>query len=186
MKKLLETKTNQLSEGLQWHIENNVSLSENVFRAGSEKFFHLFNEARKLWKEGKLIVNGDDDIWFLNSNLGEVGKYNGKNVLLDLPVPLKEAEYQGKEVNLNKPMRSSGPKKYKVYVKNDKGNVIVVHFGDAKGGLSAKISDKDARKAFADRHNCSDKKDRTKAGYWSCNLPRYGKSLGITSGNFYW
>lgn len=60
-----------------------------------------------------------------------------------------EAKYHGKEVDLNKPMRSSGPKKYKVYVKDPKsGNVRVVNFGDVKGGLSAKVSDPKARKAF--------------------------------------
>jgi len=94
---------------------------------------------------------------------------------------ITEAKYKGKEVNLNKPMRSSGPKKYKVYTKNDKGNVVVVNFGDAKGGLTAKINNKEARKAFSDRHNCPAKKDKTKAGYWSCRLPRYASLLGLKS-----
>ena len=92
-----------------------------------------------------------------------------------------EAKYKGKEVKLNKPMRSSGPKKYKVYTKNAKGNVIVVNFGDAKGGLTAKINNAKARKAFSDRHNCPTKKDKTKAGYWSCRLPRYASLLGLKS-----
>ena len=92
-----------------------------------------------------------------------------------------EAKYHGKEVKLNKPMRSSGPKKYKVYTKNAKGNVIVVNFGDAKGGLTAKINNAKARKAFSDRHNCPAKKDKTKAGYWSCRLPRYASLLGLKS-----
>jgi hypothetical protein len=92
-----------------------------------------------------------------------------------------EAKYKGKEVKLNKPMRSSGPKKYKVYTKNAKGNVIVVNFGDAKGGLTAKINNTKARKAFSDRHNCPAKKDKTKAGYWSCRLPRYASLLGLKS-----
>ena len=94
---------------------------------------------------------------------------------------IAEAKYKGKEVKLNKPMRSSGPKKYKVYTKNDKGNVVVVNFGDAKGGLTAKINNKEARKAFSDRHNCPAKKDKTKAGYWSCRLPRYASLLGLKS-----
>lgn len=94
---------------------------------------------------------------------------------------LNEAKYKGKEVKLNKPMRSSGPKKYKVYTKNAKGNVIVVNFGDAKGGLTAKINNAKARKAFSDRHNCPTKKDKTKAGYWSCRLPRYASLLGLKS-----
>ena len=94
---------------------------------------------------------------------------------------LAEAKYQGREVKLNKPQRSSGPKKYKVYTKNAKGNVIVVNFGDAKGGLTAKINNAKARKAFSDRHNCPTKKDKTKAGYWSCRLPRYASLLGLKS-----
>jgi hypothetical protein len=94
---------------------------------------------------------------------------------------MSEAKHQGREVKLNKPQRSSGPKKYKVYTKNDKGNVIVVNFGDAKGGLTAKINNAKARKAFSDRHNCPTKKDKTKAGYWSCRLPRYASLLGLKS-----
>jgi hypothetical protein len=121
------------------------------------------------------------------TNIGEIGVYNGKQVLIDIPIQLNEAEYQGKDVDLNKPRRSSGPKKYQVYVKNDKGNVIKVNFGDSKGGLTAKINNPEARKAFADRHDCKNKKDRTKAGYWSCNLPRYWKALGGGENmNTYW
>jgi len=82
---------------------------------------------------------------------------------------------------LNKPMRdSSGGKAYKVYVKDPKTKKIkTVRFGS--GGLRAKINDKKARNAFAKRHKCSTKKDKTKAGYWSCRLPRYAKLLGLKS-----
>ena len=82
---------------------------------------------------------------------------------------------------LNKPMRdSSGGKAYKVYVKDPKtGNIKTVRFGS--GGLRAKINDKKARNAFAKRHTCSTKKDKTKASYWSCRLPRYAKLLGLKS-----
>ena len=88
---------------------------------------------------------------------------------------LSEAEFKGKEVSLNKPKRG-GPKAYYVYVK-DGDKVKKVTFGS--GGLRAKIKNKEARNAFAARHNCKDKKDRTKAGYWSCNLPRYAPALGL-------
>jgi hypothetical protein len=92
------------------------------------------------------------------------------------PLPtLDEAEFKGKEVALNKPKRG-GPKAYYVYVK-DGDKVKKVTFGS--GGLRAKIKNKEARNAFAARHNCKDKKDRTKAGYWSCNLPRYAPALGL-------
>jgi len=189
MKLLFENKTKlPISEGLEYHLDTNIPLYENIYRFGSKEYFNLINEARDLHEKGLLEVRSSVDKWMLEkTNIGEMGLYNGKNVLLDIPVQLNEAEYQGKDVDLNKPRRSSGPKKYQVYVKNDKGNVIKVNFGDAKGGLTAKIKDSDARKAFADRHDCKNKKDRTKAGYWSCNLPRYWKALGGGENmNTYW
>ena len=107
----------------------------------------------------------------------------------DVNKVVNEAEYKGREVELNKPTRSSGPKKYKVYVKNPKtSRVKVVNFGDVKGGLSAKVSDPKARKSFISRHNCKRKwkpSDKLSAGYWSCHLPRY---KNIYSGTYsgYW
>ncbi len=98
---------------------------------------------------------------------------------------LDEAEFRGKEVSLNKPKRG-GSKAYYVYVRDPKTKKIKkVSFGS--GGLRAKIKNKDARNAFAKRHNCDKKKDRTKAGYWSCNLPRYAKQLGLGANmNTFW
>ncbi len=93
---------------------------------------------------------------------------------------LAEAKYKGKEVALNKPKRG-GPKKFYVYTRNPKtGKIIKVNFGDTSG-LSAKINNPEARRNFASRHNCAQKKDKTKAGYWSCRLPRYAKLLGLKS-----
>ena len=53
-----------------------------------------------------------------------------------------------------------------------------MNFGDVKGGLTAKVSDPEARKNFASRHKCSTKKDKTKAGYWACRLNKYGHLFG--------
>lgn len=80
---------------------------------------------------------------------------------------LNEAEYQGRDVPLGKPMKGD-VKKYKVYVKNDSGNVVKVNFGDK--GLSIKRDDPKRRSSFRARHKCSQKKDRTSAGYWSCRM----------------
>ena len=94
---------------------------------------------------------------------------------------IKEAAKKKKGPKLNKPMRSSsGGKAYKVYVKDPKtGNIKTVRFGS--GGLRAKINDRKARQAFAKRHKCSTRNDKTKASYWSCRLPRYAKLLGLKS-----
>jgi hypothetical protein len=92
---------------------------------------------------------------------------------------LTESKNENKPIG--KPMRdSSGGKAYKVYVKDPKTKKIkTVRFGS--GGLKAKINNPKARKAFAKRHNCAQKTDRTKASYWSCRLPRYSKLLGLKS-----
>ena len=77
------------------------------------------------------------------------------------------AEYEGRKVTLNKPFRTPKEKsKFAVYVQNDKGTVIIVRFGDPN--MEIKRDDPKRRKAFRDRHNCAEKKDKTTAGYWSC------------------
>ena len=84
---------------------------------------------------------------------------------------LPEAEYQGRKVKLGKPMQGD-VKKFKVYVKNPKGNVVKVNFGqggDAKGGtMRIRKSNPNARKNFRARHNCDSPGPRHKARYWSC------------------
>jgi hypothetical protein len=81
---------------------------------------------------------------------------------------LEEAEFQGKKVTLNDPIRTSeNPnKKFKVYVKNEKGKVVVVRFGDPN--MSIKRDDPARRKSFRARHNCDNPGPKTKARYWSC------------------
>lgn len=80
---------------------------------------------------------------------------------------LEEAEYQGRKVTLNKPFRTpDGPKKSSVYVRNDKGNVVKVNFGDPKMRIKKNIPAR--RKSFRARHNCDDPGPKWKARYWSC------------------
>jgi hypothetical protein len=81
---------------------------------------------------------------------------------------IAEAEYQGKKVQLNNPIRTSeNPnKKFKVYTMGPSGKVVVVRFGDPKMGINR--DDPKARAAFRSRHSCDEKKDKTTAGYWSC------------------
>jgi nicotinamide mononucleotide adenylyltransferase/predicted nucleotidyltransferase len=87
---------------------------------------------------------------------------------LDEELEITEAEYQGKKVKLNDPIRG-GSKKFYVYVKNDKGNVVKVSFGDTTG-LSIKRDDPERRKSFRARHKCDTAKDKTTARYWSCRM----------------
>lgn len=184
-----------LSEGLKYHMDNNKPLTEHIYRAGSQNYFNLWAEARSMYSRGILEITNEDDLAVLTeTDLGHYGMFEGKKVPLDFPIELSEAEihevydlYEAKKKAkkdnkpIGKPMRdTSGGKAYKVYVKDPKtGNIKTVRFGS--GGLRAKINDPKARQAFAKRHKCSTKKDRTKASYWSCRLPRYAKLLGLKS-----
>lgn len=77
------------------------------------------------------------------------------------------AEYQGRKVQLNKPFRTpDGPKKSSVYVKNDKGNIVKVNFGDPNMTIKKDIPAR--RKSFRARHNCDNPGPKWKARYWSC------------------
>jgi hypothetical protein len=223
-----------LTENLQYHVQNQLPLTENTFRYGSRSFLDLWSEARYLYVREIIHVNEDDKSILEETSLGEYGMYEGQKVPLDLPmleeeiliitngkkrlsidsedferlksgkdVIGKSLEHSGQEewvfskdkweveksLNetdkkknppLGKPKRG-GSKKFYVYVKNPKTKKIKkVSFGDTTG-LSAKINNPKARQAFAARHDCKNKTDKTKASYWSCRLPRYAKLLGLKS-----
>ena len=202
-----------IEEAVQYNIENGKPLTECIYRRESEAFAEYFKYLKQ--NKDKFELN-DFDKQLLESDIGEQALYEGELVWLDLPfvnevkkmkddpcqpgwVMLGHKMKDGKKVpncvpedslteeekvELNKPKRG-GSKKFYVYVKNDKGNVIKVSFGDPN--LSVKFDDEGARKSFVARHQCDQKKDKTKAGYWSCNLPRYASQLGLSNGgNFYW
>jgi hypothetical protein len=173
---------------LQYHLDNRLTLSECVYRYSSDSFIQLFAEARQALRDGKITLNEQDMLLIETTDIGEYGMYEGQKVPLDLPMvdeELDEGEYRGKDVPLNKPKRG-GSKKFYVYTKNKKGNVVKVSFGGTTG-LNVKIDEPGARSSFAARHQCDKKKDKTKPGYWACNIGRYWKSLG-GSKNFsgYW
>ena len=174
-----------ISEGMRYHLNNQIQLHENIFRPGSKSHIDLIHEARLLWKQGIIELQGIDKFLFENTDLGRFGMYEGKMVPLDLPLmeieilTETELEEEKKQPALGKPKRG-GSKKFYVYVKDPKTKRIKkVSFGMAGGGLRAKLNNPEARRAFAARHKCAQKKDRTKASYWSCRLPRYAKLLGF-------
>lgn len=91
-------------------------------------------------------------------------------------VDVEAAEYQGRKVTLNKPFRTSGAsKKFGVYTKNEKGNVVLVRFGDPN--MEIKRDDPERRKNFRSRHNCDSPGPKWKARYWSCRQWRGGKKV---------
>ena len=93
------------------------------------------------------------------------------------------SEAANENKTLNKPFRTpKGPKKFSVYVKNEKGNVVKVNFGDPN--MEIKRDDPKRRKAFRDRHNCDQAKDKTTPKYWSCKMWESGKTVTqVTKGS---
>jgi len=173
----------KISNNLKYHLENKIPLCENSFRIYSKAYFDLINEVRNLYEKDLIALN-DEDAELVETNIGETAEYNGKLVYLDCQRSIKtQINEEEKKGPLNKPMRTpGGPKKFKVYVKTPGGRVKTVRFGDSKkSGLSIKNSSPARAKSFRARHKCSEKKDRTKAGYWACNVARYSKSLGLKS-----
>ncbi len=307
----------KVSKDLQYHLDNEITLSENVFRIYSEKYFKLINEVRSLYNRDLIQLN-EEDSWIVESDLGKkVLLESGDEVYLDAPmyeeeseeetelreklnldkdhvvkiikkmgsmryfsitfdgitklflmgniynilfktivryfvvagVPhfkrfldldfdyfvfmnrgepyffkkdldkmdteardpfgrdsflfeyspiekrdfdskvfkheeledsINEALHRGKNVKIGSPFRTpGGPKKFAVYVKTGKGTVKKVTFGDPN--LRVKNANKGRAKSFRARHKCDQKKDRTTAGYWSCNVGRYAKKLGLKS-----
>ena len=191
IKKVLNEKLNyemrltrkiRISEELQYYLDNRLTLNENVFSVHSKSYLNLINEVRNLYRLGFIELN-ENDKWIVNSDLGKTvlkeGQYNksitiyedfyGSVEKVDL---LNEAEYQGRNVQLGKIMQGD-VKKFKVYVKNDKGKVVKVNFGfggkSAKGKrMVIKKNNPERRKSFRARHNCDNPGPRWKPRYWAC------------------
>jgi hypothetical protein len=175
--------TELYSDDLLFHVRQGAGVDQNIHRPGSDAFFALFKEVRVLSEAGLYRLNESECNLLYNSNLGDFGYYNGERVPLDYPMlyneNLYEAEYKGRKVKLNKPKRSSGGKAY-VYVnsgkKNKDGSIKVkkVTFGSSMpDAMGDSDKHKARRKSFGLRHNCADKKDKTKPGYWSCRLTKF-------------
>jgi len=83
-----------LSEGLKYHMDNNMPLTEHVYRAGSQKYFELWAEARALYTRGILEVTDNDLEVLTETDLGHFGMFEGKKVPLDFPIELSESEVE--------------------------------------------------------------------------------------------
>lgn len=179
-----ESMSEYYSEPLQFHVKNGVGVDKNIFRPGSENFFKLFVEVRNLHEEGKYMLNSDEEFYILETRIGEYGVFEGEDVPIDFPFMvenLEEAKYQGREVELGKKgAKRIGGGKGRVYVRDKKtGKVKKVEFGsnmpDAMGDSEEA---KKRRKSFGDRHNCAEKDDNTKPGYWSCRATKlFGRNV---------
>lgn len=155
------------SENIQYHLKENLSLSNTVFRLGSDAWMDLVNEMRDLHLKGLIEVNENDE-FILLTEAGRTGIYQGKTVKLDSPR-----------------RQTGGKKKFVVFVnsgrKNAEGRVLAkkIQWGDPN--LSIKNRDPKRAKSFRARHKCDQAHDRTTPKWWACNVGRYAKQLGLTS-----
>lgn len=159
-----------VSNEFRYHLENGLDITESVFRIGSEGYRKLFEETKKYWDEGNIILS-DKAAWMAD-NL-EVGK---------------DAIYDGRKVKLDEPSRG-GDKKFVVYhnsgKKDDDGNIIAskIEWGDSSG-LSIKNDDPKAAASFWARQKCDLKKsmDPLTPKFWACYGPSlFNKQLGLSS-----
>ena len=193
---VLSSKNNILSEGLRFHINENIPISTNIYRRGSDKYFDLFNEARQMYNEGIIDLKHEIDKMYISElDVGKWALYNGKMVPLDFPFLLEEHEdndtiaeamYKGKKVKLGKAgVKRVGNGKAVVYVnsgkKNKDGTIKVkkVTFGsNMPMAMGKSEAHRKRRKSFGERHQCHKKKDKTKAGYWSCRATKlFGRNI---------
>ena len=166
-----------VSKELKNHLDKNIPLSESEFRSGSPKHIELLKEVKELYNKGLIALNETDE-FIVNEfdpkpikvkGIGEVylglilEEYESDEQLLS------EAVYKGRKVSLGKPfLTPDGPKKRSVYVRNDKGNVVKVNFGDPNMRIKKNIPAR--RKSFRARHNCANPGPRWKSRYWSCRF----------------
>lgn len=160
----------EISEELQYHLDNDLGISNSVFRIGSDAYRKLFEEVKKYWDEDNIILS-DKEAW-MAKNL-EIGK---------------KAIYDGREVELDSPRRG-GDKKFIVYHNSGKtdedGNIkaVKIEWGDTSG-LSIKNDDPEAAASFWARQKCDTaaRMDPLKPGFWACYAPSlFNKALGLTS-----
>jgi|TARA_R100000315_G_C5234042_1_gene145178 hypothetical protein len=184
-------KAESVSKGVKYHMENNLPITECIYRLGSDAYFATIKEVKELSKKGAYNLSKAEQ-QFLNENpeLGEWAWHEeeGQNVPLGFPMYIEASPelYEAKKKKakkkgpLGKPMRNTGSgKKYKVYMKDPKtGNIRTITYGDQKGGLEGNWNSAEARKSYAKRHRCAEKKDRMTAGYWACRAHKdFGKNV---------
>lgn len=164
-----------VSENVKYHVDNSLSITESIFRIGSDAYLDFVNEVRSLWKKGKIELSEEDQFIIENLQTGKTAIYKdrktGKNIKVKLDVPEKIR---------------GGEKAFRVYrtkgEKDSEGNLkaVKIEWGDPNATITN--CDEGSRKSFLARHKCDTKtldKDGFTPGYWACNVHRWWKQLGL-------
>lgn len=161
-----------VSDGVESWIRDFIKSDAPQFKGKTKK--ERIDMAYAAFKSAEKGLEEESPCWKDYKQIG-TKKKNGKEVPNCVPVE-EEAIYEEKKVKLNNPFRTpDGPKKFSVYVKNDKGNVVKVNFGDPN--MEIKRDDPKRRASFRARHKCNNPGPKWKARYWSCYQWRAGAKV---------
>lgn len=179
---ILADLANELDNNQAHRLADKVTVQ---LRTASEDYDHEYDMVRNQMETAERAIDGIEDVigedgegnlmaWVQSKITNAVEMLDGVSDYLQSQHKTASDKNKGKK--LNKPFRTpGGPKKFSVYVKNDKGNIIKVNFGDP--GLSIKRDNPARRKNFRARHNCDNPGPKTKARYWSCRNWEAGRSV---------
>ena len=184
MKLLTRNEYTKVSEGLKYHIDNKLSITESIFRLGSDAYHDLVNEVRSLHSEGKINLSEDDAYIVERLQTGKKGTYYDRKTKKKTTVSLDDPHLRRK----NEPTENL----FIVYRPNDKGDkdpdtglvkAVALGFGEApaagKPDVRKKHEDEGRRKSFLARHKCKQQKDQNTARWWSCNIHLFASQLGL-------
>ena len=166
----------ELSENLSYHIDNGLTLTESIFRIGSDAYLDLINETRRLWNEGKIELNEEDQFIVEKLMTGKKAKWKNPKTGKEETVTLDDPKVMDPKL---------GDKLFVVWRPSpkDPGKAIMIGFGERSGADGKNVIDKQQdegkRKSFLARHNCKEKKDPYAPGWWACNMHLFWKQLGL-------
>lgn len=168
----------EISEGLKYHIENSITLSESIYRIGSEKHLDLVLEVRRLYNSDCIELSNDDTIIVEKLQTGKKGVYlqDGKKleVNIDLPEFAKGDDLKNHKYIVYRPSKTNE-------IDEDTKLPKTVKIGFGHPDYEVANYDERRRQSFLKRHKCNLKKDLYSSGWWSCNIHLFWKQLKLQS-----
>ena len=173
-----------INENIKYHIENELTISESIFRVESEAYLDFVNEMRALWRDGKISVSEDDQFILEKLYTGQKGTYTDRDTDRKKTVNFDDPQLAPKDLGIKT--------LYYVYRPSPSGEkdektgltkAIMIGFGESPGPGKDDVRDKHQdpgkRAGFLARQNCKEKKDEYASGWWSCNIHKFWKQLGL-------
>jgi hypothetical protein len=171
-----------INEHIKYHIENGLTISDSIFRVGSDSYLDFVNEMRRLHTEGKIKVSEEDQFILEKLYTGKKGTYTDSDSGKKKTVTLDDPRLSPPDINtlyyVYRPSKSGEKDK-------DTGlpKAIMIGFGEKTGSGQPDVRDKHQdpgkRSQFLARHNCKEKDDPYASGWWSCNIHKWYKQLGL-------